>query len=94
MPEKVKDIALGTRMAGEVINRRKLLSIATGVVRANRPNLLKEYGGDRVLLKLMWSKRKSTTGKVDPSPSFYRKKSSLFGETYQHWLLNTISHHL
>ena len=36
-------------MAGGVINRRQLISIATGVVRANNPNLLKEYGGDLVL---------------------------------------------
>ena len=35
MLKKVKDIALGTRMAGGVINRRQLISIATGVVRAN-----------------------------------------------------------
>ena len=42
--KKVKDIALGTRMARGVINRRQLMSIAAGIVRANKPNLLKEYG--------------------------------------------------
>ena len=36
-------------MAGIVINRRQLVSIATGVVRTNNLNLLKEYGGDLVL---------------------------------------------
>ena len=36
-------------MIGGVINRRQLISIATKVVRANNPNLLKEYGGDLVL---------------------------------------------
>ena len=79
MLKKVKDIALGTRMAGGVINRRHLISMATGVVRMNGQNLLKEYGGDLmltdkrvrgVLEKLKWSKRKGTAGKVDPSPSF------------------------
>ena len=49
MLKKFKDIALGTRMAGRVINRRQLISIATGVVRANNSNLLKEYGGNLVL---------------------------------------------
>ena len=49
MLKKFRDIVLGTRMAGGVINRRQLMSIATGVVRANNPNLLKEYGGDLVL---------------------------------------------
>ena len=79
MLKKVKDIALETRMAGGVINRRQLRSIATGVVRVNITNPLKEYGGNLVLTnkwargvleKLMWSKCKGTTRKVDPSPSF------------------------
>ena len=79
MLKKVQDIALGIRMVGGVISRRHLINIATGVVRVNDPNLLKEYGGDLVLAdkwvrgvleKLTWSKRKGTTGKVDPSPSF------------------------
>ena len=49
------------------------------MVRVNNPYLLKEYGGELVLTdkwtrgvleKLTWSKRKGTTGKVDPSPQF------------------------
>ena len=43
-PKNIKDIGLGTRMAGGVINRCQLINIATGVARANNPNLLKEYG--------------------------------------------------
>ena len=43
--KKVNDIAIGTRLAGGVINRRQLICIANGVVRANNPNLLKEFGG-------------------------------------------------
>ena len=49
MLKKVEDIALKTRMAGGVINRRQLISIATGVVRANNPTLLKDFSGDQVL---------------------------------------------
>ena len=84
MLKKFKDIALGTRMAGGVIKRRQLISIATRVARANNPNLLKEYGShlmfldkwaDREMLeKLTWSKRKGTTGKVHPSPHFLTKE--------------------
>ena len=85
MLKKAKDTALGTRMAGRVINRCQVISIATGVVRANNPNILKEYGGDlvlndkwarAVLEKPTWSKRKGTTGKVDQitSPVFSRRK--------------------
>ena len=36
-------------MGGGVINMHQLISIATGVARANNPNLLKEYGSDLVL---------------------------------------------
>ena len=86
--KKLKHISLGTRMAGGIINRSQpgrifnrcqLIIIAKGMVRANNPNFLKEYGGDLVLTdklaqgvleKLTWSKRKGTTGKVDPSPQF------------------------
>ena len=87
MLKKVKDIALGTRMAGGVISRRQLISIATGVVRANNPNLLKEYSDDLVLTdkwargvleKLGWSKLKGTTGKVDPSPQFLAEEKFTF----------------
>ena len=87
MLKKVKDIVLGTRMAGGVINRRQLISIATGVVRANNPNLLKEYGVDLVLTdtwargvleKLTWSKHKGTTGKVDSSTQFLAEEKFTF----------------
>ena len=87
MLKKVKDIALGARMAGGVINRRQLISIATGVVRANNSNLLKEYGGDLVLTdkwargvleKLTWNKRKGTTGKEDPSSQFLAEEKFNF----------------
>ena len=67
MLKKVKGITMGTQMAGGVINRRQLISITTGVVRANNPTLLKDFDGDlvvtekwasRVLEKLKWDKRK------------------------------------
>ena len=41
--KKVKDIAIGTRQAGGVINRRQIVSIAKGIVRANNPNILKDF---------------------------------------------------
>ena len=42
---KVKDIAIGTRQAGGVINRWQIVNIAKGVVRANNPDILNEFGG-------------------------------------------------
>ena len=85
MLKKAKDTALGTRMAGRVISRCQVPIIATGVVTANNPNILKEYGGDLVLNdkwaravlgKRTWSKRKGTAGKVDQitPPVFSRRK--------------------
>ena len=85
--KKVKDIAIGTRQAGGVINRRQIVNIAKGVVRANNPDILKEFGGTveltnrwarSVLSDLNWSKRKGTTGKVKPSPQFLAEEKFTF----------------
>ena len=42
--KKVKHIAIGTRTAGGVMNRKQILNIAKGVVGASNPNALKEFG--------------------------------------------------
>ena len=42
---KVKDIEIGTRKTGGVINRRQTLNIANDVIRANNPDILKEFPG-------------------------------------------------
>ena len=66
--KKTKDIVIGTRQASTVISRRMVIAIGTGVVKANEPNLLEEYGGHleltedwaRHLLKSMeWVNRKN-----------------------------------
>ena len=41
--KKVKDIVIGTRQVGGVISRRQIVSIAKGIVRANNPNILKDF---------------------------------------------------
>ena len=96
--KKVKDIAIGTRQAGGVINTRQVVNIAKGVVRATNPDILKESGGTveltnrwsrSVLSDLNWSKRKGTTDKIEPSPQF------LAGEkfTFQRAISTAISSH-
>ena len=59
-----------------VISRRMVISIGNGVLKANDPNTLSEFGGTitltedwaRGILRSMdWVKRKATTGKVEPS---------------------------
>ena len=86
-------------MAGGVINRRQLISIAIGVVKANNPNLLKEYGGDLVLTdkwargvleKLTWSKHKGTTGKLNPPPPQFLDEENF---TFQRNISTLISEH-
>ena len=73
----------GRGRARGFINSRQLMSVATGVVRGNNPNLLKECGGNLVLSdnaalgvveKLIWSKHNSATGKVDPFPCLFLAK--------------------
>ena len=85
--KNVKDIAIGTRQAGGVINRRQIVNIAKGVVRANNPDILKEFGGTveltnrwarRVLSDLNWSKRNGTTGKTKPLPQFLAEEKFTF----------------
>ena len=72
------------------MNRKQILNIAKGVVRASNPNALKKFGGsleliDRwvrdVLKQLKWSKRKGTTGKLDPSPQFLAEEKFTFQRT-------------
>ena len=85
--QKVKDIINGTRAAGGVISRKMTIAIGNGVVKANDPSLLKQYGGPLeltemwargVLTSLNYSKRRGTTGKVEPSEQFLREEKSTF----------------
>ena len=84
---KVKDIALVTCMSGGVINRQQLINIRNGVIRANNPEVLKEFGGTieltegwarSVLESLNWSKRRATTGKVEPSTQLLAEEKFTF----------------
>ena len=85
--EKIKDIIIGTRAAGTVISRRIAIAIGKGVIKANNPQLLTEYGGSitltenwaRGLLSSMnWVKRKGTTGKIEPSAKFLQEEKFTF----------------
>ena len=73
---KVKDGITGIRFTGRVISRKMVIAIGNGAIKANSPSSLKKYGGHieltddwaRYALKSMkWTKRKGTTGKVEPS---------------------------
>ena len=53
------------------------------MVKANEPNLLKEFGGHpeltddwalHLLKSIAWVKRKGTTGKVEPSENFLQEE--------------------
>jgi len=90
--KKVKVLMIGTRSAGTAISRRLVVAIGKGIVKANNPKSLRENGGSieltedwaRGIIKSMnWTKRKATTGKVEPSQQFldeerltYQKKIS------------------
>ena len=60
-----------------------ILSFTIGVVKANEPNLLKEFGGHlgltgdlarHLLRSMVWVKRKGSTGKVEPSKKFLQEE--------------------
>ena len=66
-------------MAGGVISRKMVIAIGTGVIKANCPSKLKDFGGHialtegwarGVLKSIEWSKRKSIIGNIEPSKQF------------------------
>ena len=97
MLKKIKDIIIGSRLAGKVIYQK----IATGVVKANEPNILREFGGSLELTEV-WSqnvlegmdgvKRKGMTGKFEPCPKFIEGKNLRFNMQFQSLFLIMISH--
>ena len=87
MMKKIKDIIVGSRLAGTAISRKMVIAIATGVVKASDPKLLREFGGSleltegwaRSVLKSMdWVKRKGTTGKIEPCSKFLEEEKFTF----------------
>ena len=63
------------------------VAIGTGVVKANEPKILREFGGSleltegwarNVLKGMDWVKRKETTGKVKPCPRFLEEEKFKF----------------
>ena len=67
-------------MAGGVISRKMFNAIGTGIIKANCPSKLKDFGchialtegwARGVLKSMEWSKRKATTGKIEPSKQFF-----------------------
>ena len=89
--KKVKDIAIGTRAAGGVINRKQILNVAKDVVRANNPNVLKESSGsldlaDRwardVLKQLSGANAKEPLVRLICLLNFWLKRSSPLKKQY------------
>ena len=44
MLKKIKDIVVGSRLAGRAISPKMVIAVATGVIKANDPNILREFG--------------------------------------------------
>ena len=77
----------GARVAGGVISGTMVIAIDNGVIKASCPSKLKDFGGHialteglaRGVLKSMeWSKRKDTTGKIEPSKQFLLEEKLAF----------------
>ena len=98
MLKKIKDIIVGSRLACTAISRKIVIAIATGVSKANDPNILRKFGGSlelsegwaRSVLKSMdWVKRKETTGKVEPCSKFLEEEKF----TFQRVIAKAVSDH-
>ena len=84
---KVRDGITGTRLTGGVISGKMVIAIGNGVIKAISPSSLKKYGGHielsdgwarHVLESMKWTKRKGTTGKVEPSQQFLEEEKLTF----------------
>ena len=45
MLKKIKDVIIGSSLAGTVISRKMLVANGTGAVKANESKILREFGG-------------------------------------------------
>ena len=84
---KVRDGITGIRLTGGVISQKMVIAIRNGVIKANSPSSLKKYGGHieltdgwarHVFESMKWTKRKGTTGKVEPSQQFLDEEKLIF----------------
>ena len=83
---KVKDGITGTRLTRSDFSKDGY-SHWNGIMKANSPTSLKKYGGHieltddwarHVLESMKWTKRKGTTGKVEPSQQFLDEEKLTF----------------
>ena len=44
MVKKIKDVIIGSRLAGSVIDQKMVVAFGPGVVKANAPKFLREFG--------------------------------------------------
>ena len=84
---KVEDVVTRVRKAGGVFSRKMVIVIGTGVIKATCPSKLKDFGGHialtegwarGVLKPKEWSKRKDTTGKIEPINQFLLEEKLTF----------------
>ena len=98
MLKKIQDVIVALRLAVTAIFRKMVITIATGVIKGNDPNILREFGGSlkltegwaRSVLKSMdWVKRKGTTGIVEPCSKFLEEEKF----TFQRAIAKAVSDH-
>ena len=84
MLQKVRNVIIGSGLAGTVISRKMITAIGTGVIKINELRILKEFGGSlelteswarNVLNNMNWVKRKETTWKTEPCTTCLEKET-------------------
>ena len=87
MLQKIRDVIIGSRLARTVISRKMVIAIGTGVIKANEPKILKEFGRSLELTEgcaqndleyMGWVKRKGTTGRIESCAKFLEEKNFYF----------------
>ena len=79
--KKIKTIMIVTRAAATAISRRIVMAIGNGVVGSNSVTLLKENRGSLargVIESVNQTKRKDTTGKIEPSKQLLLEEKLTF----------------
>ena len=87
MLQKIRDVIIGSRLAGTVISWKMVTMVQAGGFKANEVTILKEFGVSLELTKgwarnflntIDWLIRKGTNGKIALCAKFLEKEKILF----------------
>ena len=87
MLQKTRDVLIESRLVETMTFKKMVIAIGAGVIKANEPKKLKEFGWGleltqgwalNLLQDMDWVQRKETTGKVEPYTKFLKEEKFSF----------------